>query len=141
MEGTLNVVKYQQLLTENLILVLPETEARGRDIIYQQDNATPRSANSTKDFLRRHFYHVMEWPAQSRDLSPIESVWGRMTWRIFEGNRQYATLNELETAVVDCWSQISQEILEKLADSVKDRVLEVLKKNGGPTLSILSCYF
>lgn len=132
-DGNLNAIKYQQLLTEHLLPKLPRSHRMRRTLLFQQDNASPHSAHSTKEFLQRHFTHVMDWPALSPDLNPIENIWGLMARRVYAGNRQFSTLDELETAVFDCWSSISQQEFERLADSVQDRVLEVLKKNGSAT--------
>jgi hypothetical protein len=101
-DGTLNAGKYQQLLSSTLLPQLPKKLQARRKLILQQDNASPHSARSTKEYLQRHFSHVMDWPSRSLDLNPVENVWGCMAQQLYSGNRQYKSVLELEAAVFDC---------------------------------------
>ncbi len=42
------------------------------DFIFQQDLAPAHTANSTKSWLNDHGVGVLDWPANSPDLNPIE---------------------------------------------------------------------
>ncbi len=46
------------------------------DFIFQQDLAPAHTNNSTKSCLNGHGVGVLDWPANSPDLSPIENLWG-----------------------------------------------------------------
>ncbi len=46
------------------------------DFIFQQDLAPAHTAKSTKSWLNDHGVSVLDWPANSPDLNPIENIWG-----------------------------------------------------------------
>ncbi len=45
------------------------------DFIFQQDLAPAHTAKNTKIWLNDHGVGVLDWPANSPDLKPIESLW------------------------------------------------------------------
>ena len=53
-----------------------------RPCLFMQDNAEPHSTHVTTAWLCSKRVRVLDWPACSPDLSPIENVWGIMKGKI-----------------------------------------------------------
>ncbi len=51
------------------------TYASSRRRVFEQDNAKPHTADITTAWLRSRRVPLLNWPACSTDLSPIENIW------------------------------------------------------------------
>ncbi len=74
LEGTMNAERYIKVLEQHM---LPSRRRlfQGRPCVFQQDNAKPHTAAITTAWLRSRRVRVLNWPACSPDLSPIENIW------------------------------------------------------------------
>ncbi len=74
LEGTMNAERYIKALEQH---ILPSRQRlfQGRPGVFQQDNAKPHTAAITTAWLRSRRVWVLNWPACSPDLSPIENIW------------------------------------------------------------------
>ena len=50
----------------------------GHAAIFQQDNARPHVARHTMNFLQANNVNVLDWPARSLDISPVEHLWDHL---------------------------------------------------------------
>ena len=105
----------------------------GPGFLFVHDNARAHSAAVTRDFLRGDDIEVMEWPAISPDLNPIENLWDLLDRKV--RNRQHApqTLQELGDALKEEWENIPQGEIQNFIESMPRRCQAVIQCRGGHT--------
>ncbi len=71
LKSTINAAIYQEILEH---FMLPSTDKLygDADLIFQQDLAPAHTAKGTKSWFNDHGVTVLDWPANSPDLNPIE---------------------------------------------------------------------
>ena len=129
-KGTINAERYIEVLEQHM---LPSRRRllQGRPCIFQQDNAKPHTASITTAWLRRRRVRVLNWPACSPDLSPIENIWRIMKWKIRQ--RRPRTVEQLESYIRQEWDNIPLPKLQQLVSSVPRRLRTVVKRRGDAT--------
>lgn len=114
--------------------LLPFLEARGAGYWhYQQDNASIHVSRETRSWFESQNIELLEWPACSPDLNPMENVWGIIVQRIYANNMQYNSVSDLKTAIIDAYMGMEASTIANLIRSMSNRIFEVIKCKGGVT--------
>jgi transposase len=82
------------------------------------------------DFLSQEGVETLDWPPQSPDMNPIENLWAIIKARRKKKYGVPKTRDELIEQNFDIWNSIETELVEKLANSINNIVLAVLKAKG-----------
>lgn len=122
---------YVKVLEEHILPLFVLFPDNG--FIFQQDNASIHTSRETMDWLKQYGIEVLEWPACSPDLNPIENLWEYLVKVIYAENRQYQSVNELKTAILTAWNNIPQEIIQNLINSMPNRIFQVIQCQGRAT--------
>ncbi|KAJ0399837.1 hypothetical protein P43SY_008143 [Pythium insidiosum] len=105
----------------------------GVDFIFQQDNAPIHTSSETRLFFSDMGLSVMDWPARSPDLNPIENLWSHLARRVYADGRQYDSIAELKDAILRAWETITLEDIRPLVQSMPRRCLDAVKARGNKT--------
>jgi len=130
-DGRLNAAGYCAMLEEYL---LPSgRRCGGRNWIFQHDNASIHRAKLTQQWLQDRNIEVIEWPALSPDLNPLENLWGILARRVYANGRQFPNVESLKNAITQEWNGLSLADIQPFASSMPNRIFEVIRLNGNKT--------
>ncbi len=131
LRSKVNTAVYQEVL-EHFMLPAADKLYGDADFIFQQDLAPAHSAKATSTWFKDHGIPVLNWPANSPDLNPIENLWG-----IVKRKMRYARPNnaeELKAAIRATWALITPEQCHRLIDTMPRRIAAVIQAKGAPTI-------
>ncbi len=130
LKSTVNAAIYQEIL-EHFMLPSAGKIYGDADFIFQQELAPAHTAKGTKSWFNDHFVTVLDWPANSPDLNPIENLWGIVKRKMRDTRPNNA--DELKATVKDTWASIPPQQCHKLITSMPRRIEAVIKAKGAPT--------
>ena len=71
---------------------------------------------------------MLDWPANSPDLNPIENAWAIVQHRL--GKRAPATFEDYKAQLQTEWNNLDQMIVKKLVISMSTRLQLVIDAEG-----------
>lgn len=151
-EGGIGANEYEDILYDGLfsliddLLELPENTdtiqvADETTFLFMQDNASCYKATKVLEFLAENHVPVMEWPAQSLDLNPIENLWTDFKARFHKhflelfdhASKSLEARYRYGEVLQEVWYNQGMEMVEALIESMPKRCVAVIEANGGWT--------
>lgn len=130
---TMNAQKYCEILEQHLF---PNASRAGSRWRFQHDNAPMHTAKITRHLLETNKTRVIDWPANSPDLNPIENLWAILKNKVEKQvNFHLATEKTLSSEkfqfiIEKEWRGIEKSVFLNLARSMSKRIVELLEKKG-----------
>jgi transposase len=132
-DGRMDTELYCKILREELMESLDYYGKEVGDIEFQQDNDPKHVSRLAKQTFEELALQVMDWPAQSPDMNPIEHLWGHLKKELAKHPNPPSSIHELWKRTSEEWNKIPTSVCQNLIESMPKRVEAVLRAKGGYT--------
>ena len=119
---------YQHIPREQRLPTIQE-QFGDKQCLFQHDGAPCHKAKVMTKWLGEQNIDILgTWPGNSTDLNPIENLWSILKRRV--DKQKPTNSDKLQALIMQEWAAISQDVAQKLIDSMPGWIAEVLKKKG-----------
>lgn len=127
---TVNTAVYISILEHQLVPVTQTWFANSNEWTFVQDNAPCHVSKATKQWFSDNGIRIMQWPANSPDLNPIENLWSVLKQKLLRTGS--LSKQNLEANVKKIWIEDEglKTLCVKLVESMPKRVETLLKNRG-----------
>ena len=132
-QGKMNADQYSEILDEGVVESFGSLDFPEDEQIFQQDNDPKHTSKKAKKWFKDNSIQVLDWPAQSPDLNPIEHLWEHLKHQLQQYDTPPKGVHELWDRVVEEWNEIPPEVCQRLIESMPRRIQAVIRANGGHT--------
>jgi transposase len=126
LQVTMNAEAYINVLRE----MIPEARRRLFliGVLLQDDNAPCHRAKSVLAYKAQNQITSLDWPPNSPDLNPRESIWDTLKKRVMARNPTGA--QHLTNVTQEEWGQIETKKIKACIDSMPRRLLALARSKG-----------
>ena len=103
-------------------VAVPHLQQMGPNATLQQDNARPHNPRAVITFTQQSNVDVLDWPACSPDLNPIEHVWDQLGRGVHQRPTPEHNLCHVRQFLQEEWDRLTQANIRTLATNIRTRV-------------------
>ena len=127
--GSLTALRYRDDILDPIVRQFPC--AMGDNARLVQDNARPHTSYVIQDYIEQESIKTIDWPARLPDLNCIEHMWDIAYRQVSASAYPPQSVHELEIAVVQAWTNVPQQQIRALVQSMPNCCRECLDSRGG----------
>lgn len=130
LEGKVDTSRF--LAVMNRVLPVIDNLFGCEKVVFQQDNAPIHTSAEARRFFSERNLHLLEWPARSPDLNPVENVWSMLSSIVYS-RKQFDSKSDLWKAIQDAAFEImfeKSDQLFNLYDDMNQRLIEIIEARG-----------
>ena len=91
------------------------------NLLFQQGNASCHKSQESMEALEVIFgKDKIQWPANSSDLSPIETVWSILKQEL--SKRKNSSFDDLRNNILDIWTKFPKELCAKIISEFDEKI-------------------
>jgi transposase len=132
-EGRMDADQYVDILNNHLLPSMEESGIVEGGCIFQQDNDPKHTSKKAKNWMEENDITLLDWPAQSPDLNPIEHLWHHIKLQLCKYEEPPKGVWQIWERVAEVWNGIEPEVCQGLIESMPRRLEAVIKAKGGNT--------
>lgn len=130
-DGTMDKNVYKNILRQHLLKTVRSLPIPPEEIIFQHDRDPKHMAKTVQEWLGNQSFSILDWPAQSPDLNPIENLWSYLKSAL---NKEYtsppSSLAVLWERVKEQWTKIPASYCQTLSSSIPRRIKAIKNAKG-----------